>query len=169
MRSNLFFFFLKINQLISQKTQTEIPPGAWGASRSGGSKQNLIKSFIGTTKRNLNDDVRISRIQRMIHMLLEVAGPTPATIDGKTKVKEKSVEKVKESGKRDPSPPKFTVENGIPYFGRVNLRWFAAWWNLIGLVILYFLWGWYYSLEENSVGENGLPVAKWEYRDPTRL
>lgn len=151
----------------------ELPSGAWGASRSGSAQQNLWNSMTNTTKRNLNDDVRISRLQRMVHMLFRVGGASPARIDERNKAKNKkqmieNQQVTKVNGMKKCPKPEWHVKEPLPLCHRINLRFLAAWWNLIALVLCLFVARWYYYTSANSNDEEGV-VAAWEYRDPTRL
>ena len=133
--------------------------------------------MINSKQKNLNFEPRMNRLQRMIHVLFHVQSiKSPLRItEHSKKLNAKNLKKINESPtvvkqqgiKRLPKPT-WVVYNALPFIGRINLRFFAGWWNLfvciLGSVFLY------YKYFKHGNGNDGTEqVGGYEYRDPTRL
>ena len=145
------------SQFINDPWLEEMPAGTFGASRSGNCETNLMTV---SRKLNLNADIRINRLQRMIHLLFEVPGDPPLAISSQRNVnsaknavtedEQKSKEKTSKDEaisssntslrRRGIKTPQW--ESGtLPFFGRINLRPLASLEGIIyALLFIMVLW-----------------------------
>ena len=156
----------------------ELPRGAWGSTGSGNKAQDLSAWVLNAKQENLNFEPRMNRIQRMIYVLCRVTAikqparvtehskKTNAKSDNKNKA---SPKQQKEQGIKKCPQPKWTVYKALPGIERVNLRFFAGWWNLLFTLLCFLLLYWKYFQMGEGDGRGAKMGGYKKYRDPTRL